>query len=201
MFYVLAAFVDLGRFLVDAHDPDGDNRYHQPRTGLALPYSNWRDRQPSDTNEKCACVHTPETNWNDINCGLTVAFVCEYDLIWIRITVPLLSWGAELYKLFDVIKKRHWSPCHFKETNGMECHVKSVVWNGSHHSYYTWKVLMSVTIWYVTCSCEFTISCLAGNNMKMILKYRDMNVVILPDAIKFVCLTGFVQDCCHCCFV
>ena len=79
---------------MDAHDPDGDNQFSQSRTGLALPYSNWRNRQPSSIHTKCACIYTTTMDWNDVRCGITGPFICEYDLNWISVTVPLLDSGT-----------------------------------------------------------------------------------------------------------
>ena len=84
-FYVLAAFADHGWFWVDAHDPDGDNQFSQSRTGLALPYSSWASGEPSYINQKCAYMDAHTTNWNDVNCGTEIPFICEYNfLIWVQ---------------------------------------------------------------------------------------------------------------------
>ena len=66
---------------VDAHDPNGDRRYTQARTGSLLPYANWLPGEPS-TPGHCVYIGTGGGKWNDEGCDITIPIVCEYDIIW-----------------------------------------------------------------------------------------------------------------------
>ena len=68
---------------VDAHDPDGDGVYIQSRTGLALPFENWKAGEPNNLSvEKCGYLATEYLSWNNVRCGDDVPIVCEYDIVW-----------------------------------------------------------------------------------------------------------------------
>ena len=63
---------------MDVYDPEGDHRYIQTRTGLALPYVNWAPGEPSNTADKCAySVNT----WNDNPWEKKFHVICEYAFI------------------------------------------------------------------------------------------------------------------------
>ena len=78
--YVSEVFLSAAWMRVDAHDPTGNRVYIQSRTGLPLPYADWRTGEPNGNNQ-CVYIDTGSTGWNDELCSKLIPIICEYDVL------------------------------------------------------------------------------------------------------------------------
>ena len=76
-FLAIMVSVDIGWVWVDAHDPDGDGVYSQSRTGMVLPFDNWKAGEPNNLGvEQCGYMLTRTLGWNNGQCWLDIPIIC-----------------------------------------------------------------------------------------------------------------------------
>lgn len=62
-------------------DTENEGSWVWRRSNRKMEYTNWNRNEPNGyTRENCLQAHGPEGHWNDLFCGVQIAYVCEADV-------------------------------------------------------------------------------------------------------------------------